>query len=123
MPSLSFQIESLDRKPTRTGGTYVVLHTDAIGGSEHCHHAHPDRTLHHAVTGDVIVLRRQRYCLVRVQRFRDTNDPWFESVPECRAWIANWERQNYEFHRRWWIEHTAPGGRIPHYYASATQSH
>jgi len=35
--------------------------------------------------------------------------------------IDEWERQNYEFHLRWWIENTTLVGRIPCYYAAETK--
>ncbi|MFO1095054.1 MAG: hypothetical protein U0992_17370 [Planctomycetaceae bacterium] len=65
--------------------------------------SHPDRRVADSVAGDVLVFdRRRKYRMLAVQRFGDGGDPWFDSVPECLAWIAEWERRNAEFHRRWW---------------------
>lgn len=119
--TLYFQIEPLDRPPPG-GGTYLVVDLENGGNGQYAHHAHPDRTLRDAVAGDVIVHNRDRYRLLAVQRFRsECKDPWFETVTACLAWIDEWERENYEFHRRWWIENTPAGGRIPQRYAAETK--
>ena len=61
--------------------------------------------------------------MLAVQRFNDWNGPWFASVPECIASIVEADRQRHESHRRWWIENTQAGGKIPAYYRSATMVH
>ena len=48
--------------------------------------------------------------MLAVQRFNDWTGPWFASVRECLAWIAEWERENEERLRRWWAK-TAPVSR------------
>lgn len=104
MTPLYFKIEPIDRPPAK-GNTYVVVQPEHH--ERDVHNAHPDRQVADSVAGDVLVIdRRRKYRMVAVQRFGEWNGEWFDNVPVCLEWIAEQKRQNEEFHRRWWAEHS-----------------
>ena len=84
MPPLYFHIEPLNRPPA-PGGTFVVVWPEENGDGKHTHNAHPNRSVIDSAAGDVLVVHRESFRMLAVQRFGDWRGPWFGSVGECVA--------------------------------------